>query len=210
MSSQLGHAIEGFRYCPAELDGRDQFELLGALRVVLAQAPLYTPAMPRTGKPLSARMSNCGSLGWVTDKAGGYRYQPTHPETGRRWPPIPSMLLDLWSRLAAGTPPPEACLINYYAGGTRMGSHVDADEQDRSVPVVSVSLGDDAVFHIGGLKRGDPKFRLVLHSGDVAVLGGTSRMAYHGIDRILPGTCDLLAEGGRFNLTLRRVMPAAI
>jgi alkylated DNA repair protein (DNA oxidative demethylase) len=101
-------------------------------------------------------------------------------------------------------------LINYYAGTARLGSHVDADEQDHTAPVVSVSLGDDAVFHVGGTKRGASKERMTLRSGDVVVLGGIARMAYHGIDRILPGTCDLLTEGGRFNLTLRRVSTSHI
>ena len=128
--------------------------------------------------------------------------------TGRPWPLIPPALLKLWGELAPGAPPPEACLINFYSGGARLGSHIDADEQDRSAPVVSVSLGDDAIFHLGGLKRGDGKVRFTLRSGDVVVLGGASRLAYHGIDRILHGTSDVLADGGRFNLTLRRVTPA--
>lgn len=95
--------------------------------------------------------------------------------------------------------------MNYYAGAARLGTHRDEDEAERVAPVVSVSLGDDAVFHVGGLKRGDPKTRIDLKSGDVVMLGGAARLAYHGIDRIRAGTSDLLAEGGRINLTLRRV-----
>ena len=163
--------------------------------------------MPRTGKPFSVRMTNCGPLGWVSDKAGGYRYQATHPATGCAWPPLPERLLRLWEDVAGFTRPPEACLINYYAGSAKMGSHRDEDEEDRAAPVVSISLGDDATFHVGGLKRNDPKQRMLLRSGDVVVLGGASRLAYHGIDRIHAGTSSLLAEGGRFNLTLRRVTP---
>ncbi len=196
---------EGFRQYPGYFDRASQAALLGAIRDVLAAAPLFVPRMPRSGKPMSVRMCNCGPLGWVTDQSGGYRYQSTHPETAQPWPPMPAMLLELWRDVASGFPPPQACLINYYAGAARMGSHVDADEADTTAPVVSVSLGDDAVFHVGGPKRGDPKARLTLRSGDVAVLGGASRRAYHGIDRIVPGTSDLLAEGGRINLTLRRV-----
>ena len=171
----------------------------------MAEAPFYVPAMPVSGKALSVRMTNCGGLGWLTDKAGGYRYQTTHPDSGRPWPPIPDDLLALWAEVGGYPAPPEACLINYYTAKARLGSHRDADEADMAAPVVSVSLGDDALFHVGGLRRGDPKERMTLRSGDVVVLGGGARLAYHGIDRILPGTSDLLAEGGRINLTLRRV-----
>ena len=142
---------------------------------------------------------------YVSDRDGGYRYQATHPQTGLPWPAMPRQLTDLWDEVADFLPRPEACLINYYAQAARMGSHRDADEEDLSAPVVSVSLGDDAVFHVGGPRRGDAKRRVTLRSGDVVVLGGAARLAYHGIDRIVPGTSTLLAEGGRLNLTLRRV-----
>lgn len=166
--------------------------------------------MPRTGKPFSVRMSNCGALGWVSDAALGYRYQATHPETCRPWPPMPRLLLDLWTEVSGFAHPPEACLINLYVAGTRMGSHQDADEADFSAPVISISLGEEATFHVGGLKRTDAKTRMRLGSGDVFVLGGPSRLAFHGIDRIFAGTSRLLAdaglaESGRINLTLRRV-----
>jgi alkylated DNA repair protein (DNA oxidative demethylase) len=196
---------QGFSYLPRYLDPQRQLVILGAVRAVVAHSPLYTPQMPRTGKPLSVCMTNCGGLGWLTDKTGGYRYQSTHPVTGRDWPPIPDVLMQLWSEVAAYPASPEACLINYYSAASRLGSHQDADETDKSAPVLSVSLGDDAVFHVGGLRRSDPKERFVLRSGDVVVLGGAARMAYHGIDRVHAGTSDLLAEGGRINLTLRRV-----
>ena len=98
--------------------------------------------MPRSGKPMSVRMTNCGPLGWVTDKERGYRYQATHPETGKPWPPIPPMLLDLWDAIARYPAPPEACLVNYYAGDAKMGLHQDRDEEDFAAPVLSVSLGD--------------------------------------------------------------------
>jgi alkylated DNA repair protein (DNA oxidative demethylase) len=191
------------------LDRAAQVELLGAIRAVIAEAPLYVPTMPKTGKAMSVRMTNCGSVGWVTDRDGGYRYQATHPATGETWPAIPSLLLSLWARLVEFPAPPEACLVNHYAAGARMGSHRDADERELKAPVLSISLGDDAVFHVGGLKRSDPKTRMVLRSGDVIVLGGKARLAYHGIDRTAPGTSDLLPEGGRINLTLRRVTPLA-
>lgn len=196
---------DGFRYLPGRFDGEACETLLGALRDVIATAPLFVPTMPRTGKPFGVRMTNCGPLGWVSDKQRGYRYQPTHPVTGAAWPAIPAILLELWQDLASYPAPPEACLVNSYAAGTKMGSHIDADEQDFRAPVISISLGDDATFHVGGLQRGDPKQRLRLRSGDVVVLGGASRRAYHGIDRVFAGTSTLLPEGGRINLTLRRV-----
>ncbi len=192
-------------YFPQNLDRAAQGTLLAALREIIADAPLFTPTMPRSGTPMSVRMTNCGPLGWVTDRERGYRYQASHPVTGKSWPPIPPMLLDLWRAVASYPFPPQACLVNYYAGAAKMGLHQDKDEQDFAAPVLSVSLGDTAVFRVGGISRKDPTQKFELKSGDVVVLGGTDRLAYHGIDRILPGTSDLLAEGGRFNLTLRRV-----
>jgi DNA oxidative demethylase len=193
------------RHFPEALDEGEQSELLAAIRQVIADAPLYTPTMPRTGKPMSVRMTNAGPLGWVTDKARGYRYQATHPETGEPWPPIPPMLVALWAAHANYPHPPEACLINYYAGAAKMGLHQDRDEEDFDAPVLSVSLGDTGIFRVGGTTRKSPTEKYELKSGDVFVLGGEDRLAYHGIDRVLPGTSDLLEEGGRFNLTLRRV-----
>ena len=192
-------------YLPGKLDRNAQLALLADLRAILAQAPLFTPTMPKSGRPMSVRMTNCGPLGWVTDKDGGYRYQATHPRTNKPWPAMPPMLLALWSELASYPAPPEACLVNYYAAEARMGLHQDRDEEDFSAPVLSVSLGDTAIFRIGGRKRQDPTRKLELRSGDVVVLGGEDRLAFHGVDRILPGSSDLLKEGGRFNLTLRRV-----
>jgi alkylated DNA repair protein (DNA oxidative demethylase) len=199
---------EGVTFIPGAFDAPAQRALLNDISVILAAAPLFVPRMPRTGQPFSVRMSNCGPLGWVSDRDGGYRYQPHHPDTGQPWPAMPPVLLDLWSRVGGFAEPPEACLINFYAPGTRMGSHRDADEHEPNAPVVSVSLGCDAVFHVGGPKRTDAKVRLTLRSGDVLVFGGPSRFAYHGIDRVIGGTSDLVPEGGRINLTLRRVTPA--
>ena len=192
-------------YFPQRLDWGAQNALLAALRRVITEAPLFTPTMPRSGNPMSVRMTNCGPLGWVTDKERGYRYQATHPETGKPWPPIPQMLLDLWNGVADYPFPPQACLVNYYTGSAKMGLHQDKDEEDFSAPVLSLSLGDTGLFRVGGRSRKDPTRTIELKSGDVVVLGGEDRLAYHGIDRILPGTSDLLPEGGRFNLTLRRV-----
>lgn len=194
----------GLRFAPGYLDRGAQEALLAALRTVLARAPAYTPRMPKSGKPLSVRMTNCGPLGWVTDE-GGYRYQPLHPETGKPWPAMPDMVIDAWKALAGYPHPPESCLINYYGSAAKMGLHQDRDEHDLAAPVVSLSLGDTCLFRIGGRKRSDPTRTFRLASGDALVLAGEARLAFHGVDRILPGTSTLLPEGGRINLTLRRV-----
>ncbi|MEJ0073994.1 MAG: alpha-ketoglutarate-dependent dioxygenase AlkB [Alphaproteobacteria bacterium] len=189
----------------AYLDRAAQDQMLAAVRAVIAAAPLYVPRMPRTAKPMSVRMTNCGTLGWVTDAASGYRYQETHPETGAPWPPIPDIILAAWRDLAGYPHPPEACLVNFYAADARMGLHQDKDEQDFAAPVVSLSLGATCLFRVGGCKRSDPTVSVRLAAGDAVVLGGAGRLAFHGVDRILPGTSTLLPEGGRINLTLRRV-----
>lgn len=201
---QSGGLIEGFKLLASYFDADTQDQLAAEVREIMAIAPLFTPAMPRSGKPFSVQMTNAGALGWVSD-VEGYRYQAVHPVTGRPWPPIPEILLRLWRDVAEVSCAPEACLVNYYDAGARLGSHKDADEEDMRAPVVSVSLGADGVFHIGGLKRADPKVRMTLRSGDVVVMAGPSRCAYHGIDRIKAGSSSLFADDGRINLTLRRV-----
>jgi len=181
-----------------------QSALLAELREVARQAPFFSPRMPKTGKPFSVRMTNCGSLGWVSDLAG-YRYQAQHPETGAPWPPMPAVLLDAWRALACYPHPPEACLVNFYEASAKMGLHQDRDEREFDAPVLSLSLGDTAVFRIGGTERGGKTLSLKLASGDALLFGGEARLAYHGIDRILAGSSALLPQGGRINLTLRRV-----
>lgn len=197
------------RYFPEYLNREAQQRLLADIMTVVCHAPFFTPAMPRTGKPFSVQMTNCGPLGWVSDKEGGYRYQAAHPVTGGPWPDMPPALLDIWREVAGYAAEPEACLVNYYRPGTRMGLHRDEDEADFEAPVVSVSLGDTAKFRIGGLTRKDPTRSFDLRSGDVLVLHAETRLAYHGVDRIMPGTStlldDVLPDGGRLNLTLRRV-----
>jgi alkylated DNA repair protein (DNA oxidative demethylase) len=194
----------GVVHWPGRLVPAEQAALVAELRAVARKAPFFQPRMPGTGKPFSVRMTNCGSLGWVSDERG-YRYQPLHPETGEPWPLLPAPLLDLWTELSGYPHPPEACLVNFYAAGARMGLHQDRDEQDFDAPVLSVSLGDAALFRIGGTTRGGKTVSLKLASGDVLLFGGEARLAYHGIDRILSGSSTLLPEGGRINLTLRRV-----
>ncbi len=197
--------LDGFRLWPGLLDRPAQEALRDEVFARLKGGPLFIPRMPKTGQPMRVRMSNFGPLGWVTDKELGYRYQALHPETGRPWPAMPQAALDLWARLSAYPAPPEACLVNLYEGDARMGLHVDADEDAWDAPVLSISLGDTALFRIGGVLRTDPTRSVRLASGDVCMLGGASRRAYHGVDRILPGTSRLLSKGGRINLTLRRV-----
>jgi DNA oxidative demethylase len=195
----------GLKFLPDYFDAGGQAALVNAIRDVVKAAPLFTPVMPKTGTPMSVRMTNCGPLGWVTDKANGYRYQPIHPVTGGLWPDMPDILLALWRDVADFPAPPEACLVNFYDEAAKMGLHQDRDEKDFLAPVVSVSLGDDARFKIGGTARGGKTQSIILRSGDVLVMGGASRLAFHGIDRIYPGTSTLLPKGGRINLTLRRV-----
>ena len=181
----------------------EQIALLQDVLARIADAPFYRPVMPGSGNPFSVEESNLGPLGWVSDKSG-YRYQPAHPVTAAPWPAIPDALMLLWREIAAA-PDPECCLVNLYRGTARMGLHQDKDEKALSAPVVSVSLGDDALFRIGGATRKDPTASVKLSSGDVVMFGGPARLAYHGIDRIHPGSSSLIPGGGRINLTLRRV-----
>jgi len=195
----------GIRHFPGYLDRPAQEAMVETIREIVSAAPLFTPVMPGTGKPMSVRMSNCGELGWVTDKERGYRYQPVHPATGEPWPPIPQALLDIWTIVSGYPLPPQACLINFYADDAKMGMHQDKDEQNLKAPVVSISLGNTCLFRIGGTARNDRTQSLKLASGDVIVLGGEGRLCFHGVDRIYPATSTLLKSGGRINLTLRRV-----
>jgi alkylated DNA repair protein (DNA oxidative demethylase) len=180
-----------------------QQALLAEVLELLEIAPLYRPVMPKTGKPFSVEESNFGALGWVSDKSG-YRYQKLHPVTGEPWPKIPHLLLQLWAQTGGGRPP-DCCLVNLYRAGARMGLHQDRDENDLAAPVIGVSLGDDALFRIGGVSRSAPTRTVRLASGDVVRFGGTARLAFHGIDRVVSGSSRLVPGGGRLSLTLRRV-----
>jgi len=194
----------GLVYHPDYLTRPAQERLLQSLREVTRAAPLYVPRMPRTGKPFSVRMTNCGRLGWVSD-VDGYRYQARHPETGQPWPAMPDQVLRAWTELSGYPQPADACLINFYGPNARMGMHQDKDEDELDAPVVSLSLGDTALFRYGGLDRKDPTRSIRLTSGDAIVFGGPARLIYHGIDRLIPGSSDLLPQGGRLNMTLRKV-----
>jgi alkylated DNA repair protein (DNA oxidative demethylase) len=194
----------GLKYLPSYFDRAAQEALIVAVEDAVTRAPFYTPVMPRSGRPFTVRMSNLGQLGWVSDR-DGYRYQARHPETGEPWPAIPDQVLALWRKVADYPHDPEACLVNHYREGAKLGLHRDEDERDFAAPVVSISLGDTAIFRIGGTERSGKTETLKLSSGDVLVMGGASRLRYHGIDRVLSGTSTLLEQGGRLNLTLRRV-----
>lgn len=201
--------VAGIAIAPGVILWRERFSrlaqqaLLADVLARLEEAPLYRPVMPGSGKPFSVEESNFGSLGWVSNK-DGYRYQPLHPVSGKAWPAIPTLLMELWREIAEA-PNAECCLVNLYRGEARMGLHQDKDEKAMSAPVVSVSLGDDALFRIGGDTRRGETRSINLTSGDVVMFGGPARLAYHGIDRIRPGSSSLIPGGGRINLTLRRV-----
>lgn len=196
----------GFRLLPGRLSASQQRNLLDEVMAKAGAAPFVRQATPG-GKPMSVAMTSFGDLGWITDEKG-YRYEPKHPGTGRLWPAIPTILTELWAELADPAVPPDACLVNFYDAAARMSLHQDRDEADFRFPVLSVSLGDTAVFRIGGLRRGDPTSSVRLSSGDVCVLAGEARLFHHGIDRILPGSSQLVPGGGRINLTLRRAAAA--
>jgi len=197
--------LGGFRHFPGCLDKAEQRALVEEVMASAQIAPFYRPVTP-WGKPMSVEMTNLGPLGWVSSPQG-YRYQPTHPLTGEPWPPIPQRVLALWRRVTDERAMPDACLVNLYRTGARMGLHQDRDEADFSVPVLSISLGDAAVFLIGGRSRRDATRSMTLVSGDVCVLAGEDRLAFHGIARTRFGDSDLVAGGGRLNLTLRRASP---
>lgn len=192
------------------LDPQTRRALADEVAAIIAAAPLFTSRMPRTGVPMSVRMTNCGSLGWMSDKEKGYRYEPHHPETGAPWPQMPTRLLDLWNALTGYEKPPQACLVNVYDSDARMGLHQDRDETDLDAPILSLSLGADCRFRFGGNRRAGPTRAIVLKDGDALVMRGPARLCFHGVDRILPTISTGLpppldALGARINLTLRRV-----
>lgn len=199
---ELGNVLDlhGVTLLSGCLSRSEQEAILQDIRAVVAQAPLFSPET-RWGKPMSVRMTSAGRFGWYSDRRG-YRYEPRHP-SGVPWPPIPASVRAVWEAVAPDARAPDCCLINFYGEGARMGLHQDRDEADLSWPVVSISLGDDALFRIGNTTRGGKTESIWLHSGDVVVMGGEARLAYHGIDRIRFGSSRLLPKGGRINLTLR-------
>lgn len=198
----------GFTLLPGRLDPAAQAALADEVLAAAEGAPFHRQVTPG-GKPMSVETTGLGPLSWVSDRLG-YRYEPRHPLTGRPWPPMPAILRALWAELADAEVPADACLVNLYREGARMGLHRDEDEADFGFPVLSVSLGDTALFRLGGLRRTDPTRSVRLASGDVCLLSGEARLAYHGVDRIIPGSSRLIPGGGRLNLTLRRAAPAPV
>lgn len=199
---QPAEIVMGFNIFREALDRAAQQALVDDLRGVAAAAPMFSPMTPY-GRPMRVRMTSAGRYGWYSDRSG-YRYERQHPD-GQPWPDIPPSVLDIWRRFAGEGRDPDCCLVNYYGEGARMGLHQDRDEADFGWPVVSVSLGDEALFRMGGTARGDKTASVWLKSGDVVVMGGEARLAYHGVDRIRFGSSTLLNGGGRINLTLRVV-----
>jgi DNA oxidative demethylase len=202
--------VPGAFHYPGFLDAGAQERLADDIADVISVAPLFTSRMPKSGLPMSVRMTNCGPLGWMSDKEKGYRYTSHHPETGAPWPPIPKMLLSLWAELTDYPKPPEACLVNVYSRDAKMGLHQDRDEAHFDAPILSLSLGADCRFRIGGARRADRTVAFTLSSGDALILSGPARLCFHGVDRILPSMlaplpAPLSGEGARVNLTLRRV-----
>jgi alkylated DNA repair protein (DNA oxidative demethylase) len=192
--------IAGFEIYKYHLEGEAQKEILSAVRDIVRAAPLVAPVTPR-GKPMSVRMTAAGDYGWITDRKG-YRYARQHP-AGHDWPAIPEPILEIWRDVSGVDRLPECCLVNFYGEGARMGMHQDRDEESFDWPVVSISLGDDGLFRMGGTNRTGKTQSAWLRSGDVVVMGGAARLAYHGVDRIRFGSSSLLDKGGRLNLTLR-------
>lgn len=195
-------AVGDFAIHKGFLDPAAQAAMAADVAAVADAAPPFAPLTP-WGKPMSVRMTSAGRYGWFTDRKG-YRYVDRHPD-GTPWPPVPESVLAVWRALVSQARMPDCCLVNLYGPKARMGMHRDADEGDFSWPVLSISLGDSALFRMGGPRRDDPTTSVVLESGDVVVFGGTARLAYHGIDRVRAGSSTLLPGGGRINLTCRVV-----
>lgn len=193
---------EGLVLHHGHLDGAAQAALLSALRETARAAPPRRMET-RGGRRMSVAMTSAGRLGWVSD-ARGYRYEPRQP-SGAPWPPIPEEALAIWRAVSGWPEPPDCLLLNHYGEGARMGLHQDRDENAYEAPVVSVSLGDPARFRFGGLERSERTRSFELLSGDVLVMGGPSRLIWHGVDRIRFGVSPLLEKGGRLNLTMRVV-----
>jgi alkylated DNA repair protein (DNA oxidative demethylase) len=195
-------AVGDFAIHKGYLDPSAQAAMAADVAAIAAAAPFFAPLTP-WGRPMSVQMTSAGRYGWFTDRRG-YRYIDRHPD-GTPWPPIPKSVLAVWRALVSQARMPDCCLVNLYGPKAKMGMHRDADEKDFSWPVLSISLGDSALFRMGGRERGDPTTSVLLDSGDVVVFGGAARLAYHGIDRIRAGSSTLLPGGGRINLTCRVV-----
>ncbi len=207
--------VNGFLLLRRFFDRAAQGRLVEACREVARRAPFITPVMA-DGKPFRVEMTNAGEWGWLSDRSG-YRYARGHPVTGDPWPaPPPALAAAVADAVAAALGDhaaaafhPQCYLINRYSPGRgRLGLHRDQDERDRAQPIITLSLGVDAVFLAGGARRKDPVRRVPLQSGDVVVMSGRTRMAYHGIDRLLPTFSPVTGDGSRLSVTVRRVDPS--
>jgi len=198
----------GVIYRPCAFDGAAQATLLQALEFIIKDAP---PVQARTkgGGTTSAAMTNSGRAGWWSD-ARGYRYQTHRPDSAEPWPAMPAAFLEAVRDAMAPTPwpdfAPDACLINYYGPSAKMGLHQDRNEKDLTQPILTLCLGDDADFMIGGFSRSDKSMPIVVRSGDALILGGDARMRFHGIRKIYPNTSPLSAVAGRYSLTFRKAL----
>lgn len=198
----------GMKVIRGRLTRGEQAELVQAVLAVAAEAPFYTPTM-KSGTPFRVQITSAGAVGWTSDEFG-YRYVREHPETRRPWPKIPERIAAMASAVATYAGflgfEPDTCLMNLYRDKGKLGLHRDDDEQDKTAPIISVSLGDSCVFRFGGASRSGPFTDWELRSGDIVVFGGPSRLAWHGVSKILRGTSDLVPGGGRLNLTIRRAL----
>lgn len=198
----------GFYLFKSYLTPHLQIEIVEATRKIVRESPLFVPTMPFRGTPFGYCMTNCGDLGWVSDRTG-YRYQPEHPTTQKRFPTIPARIRELAVTLAVEVGwtdfNPETCLINFYKKGETLGLHQDQSEQNLTAPIISISLGDTGIFLLGGERRTDATKKYILQSGDCLVMSSKSRNYFHGFSGIIPNTSNLLRYGGRINLTIRQV-----
>ena len=198
----------GAQHLKAAVSRDTQARLLAAVRRVETKAP-FRQARTKSGGLYSADMTNCGRVGWWSD-AKGYRYTETQPETGAPWPKMPPTFSKALTAIVARSPWPDftadACLINHYGKGAKMGLHQDRDEADFNQPIVTVCLGAAADFLIGGFERSDKPVVIIAESGDVILMGGDSRMRFHGVRKIYPGTSPLPGLDGRISLTFRKAL----
>jgi len=201
------HEAIGLHHVPGFLDGAEVAAVIDLVRGICRAAPLRVPSTA-SGQPLKLKVASAGAWGWWAD-VGGYRYIDKHPTTGQPWPAIPAELLDICARGLArvGHTPmtPDSLLINHYDESGSLGLHIDRTEEDLDAPIVSLSIGADAVFLIGGEEREDKTTPIVLSSGDLLVQGGRSRHLFHGIKKLLPTLTSPLTGMQRINLTFRKV-----
>jgi len=194
--------LNGSLIYPAYLDVEAQESLVEDLRKIASVAP-FRQFDTRSGRKIGVRMTSAGDYGWFSDHKG-YWYEKKQPD-GAAWPEIPLSLLQIWQDLAGVDRAPQCCLVNFYGENVKMGLHQDKDERDFLLPILSISLGDDALFRVGGKNRSDPTGSVWIKSGDIALLTGPSRLAYHGIDKTRFASSSLLKNKGRLNVTLRVV-----